>query len=67
MKATKSNFKKLMSKLDTNGIVELMRSTWNDSTGELFREVGFEVIEEREGEEASDLIYSELWHEAHAA
>lgn len=67
MKATKGNFEKLMKTLDTAQIVELLRSTWNDSTGQLFREVGLEIIEEREGEAECDRIYSELWHEAHAA
>lgn len=67
MKATRDNFKKLMNSLDVNGIKEALIKTWNDEVGGLFREVGFEVLDERLGEEESDRIYCELWNLAKAA
>lgn len=67
MKATKENFKKKMQKLSIDQIVDLIRSTWDDCTGELFREIGFEIIEERLSEEESDRIYSELWSSMNCA
>lgn len=67
MKATRDNFKKLMNSLDVNGIKEALIKTWNDEVGGLFREIGFEVLEERLGEEESDRIYCELWNLAEAA
>ena len=67
MKATKKSFEKKMNLLTTDEIIALIKTTWTDCTGELFREVGFYIIEEREGEEYSDRIYSEIWHEIHAA
>lgn len=65
MKATRKNFTAKMQTLTTDQIINLMRSTWKDETGILFREIGFEIIDEREGEEFSDRIYNELWHAAH--
>lgn len=67
MKATRENFKKKMNGLTIDQIKELMLTTWNDSIGGLFREVGFEIIDERVSEEESDRIYFELWHTANAA
>lgn len=66
MKATRTNFKKLMESLDIDQIKDLMLSTRNESTGSMFREIGFEIIEERAGEEESDRIYSDLWKLARA-
>lgn len=61
MKATKHSFKRKMEQLDVEQIVDLMRRTWNDATGPLFREIGFEIIDGRVSEEESDRIYSELY------
>lgn len=66
MKATRKNFEKKMRSLSTEQIVELLRSTWNEAVGELFREIGFEIIEEREGEDESDRVYNRLWQECRA-
>lgn len=60
-------FKSKMQQLATAEIVEAMRKTWDMPEGGIFREVGFEIIEERDGEEESDRIYSELWNERSAA
>lgn len=60
-------FKSKMEQLTTAEIVEAMRKTWNMPEGAIFLDAGFEIIEEREGEEESDRIYSELWNELHAA
>lgn len=54
-------FKKVMGTMDTEGIKEAMLRTWNSPEGEIFREIGFDIIEERLGEEASDRIYAELY------
>lgn len=67
MKATRENFKKKMSGLTIDQIKELMLTTWNDAIGGLFREVGFEIIDERVSEEESDRIYFELHSMAEAA
>lgn len=63
----RNQFKAKMESLTIDQIKEFILLTWNDATGGLFREIGFEVIEERLGEEEGDRIYSELWHTAHAA
>lgn len=57
----RDNFKKLMDSMDTNGIIDAMRQTWNKPEGEIFREIGFEIIDERVSEEESDRIYAELY------
>lgn len=67
MKATRANFKKKMDGLTIDQIKELILTTWNDSIGALFREVGFEIIDERVSEEESDRIYFELHSMAEAA
>lgn len=66
MKATRENFKKKMNGLTIDQIKELMLATWNENIGCFFREVGFEIIDERVSEEESDRIYDELWHMAKA-
>nr|DAU21053.1 MAG TPA: hypothetical protein [Caudoviricetes sp.] len=57
----RDNFKKIMNSMDTNGIIEAMRQTWDKPEGEIFREIGFEIIDERVSEEESDRIYAELY------
>lgn len=57
----RDNFKKLMDSMDTDGIIEAMRQTWDKPEGEIFREIGFEIIDERVSEEESDRIYAELY------
>lgn len=57
----RDNFKKIMDSMDTNGIIEAMRQTWDKPEGEIFREIGFEIIDERVSEEESDRIYAELY------
>ena len=61
MKATRKNFKAKMEKLSTDQIIELIKHTWDDEVGPMFREIGFEIIDERVTEEESDLIYSEMY------
>lgn len=57
----RDNFKKIMNSMDTKGIIEAMRQTWDKPEGEIFREIGFEIIDERVSEEESDRIYAELY------
>lgn len=58
-------FKKKMNTLSTDGIIEAMRIAWHKPEGVIFREVGFDIIEERLGEDASDEIYDKMWYEMH--
>lgn len=48
--------------LDNQTIIDAMAATWNCPEGEIFREVGFEILEQRNGEEYSDKVYAELWN-----
>lgn len=57
----RNQFKAKMEKLTTDEIKDFIVRTWNESVGGFFREIGLEVIEDREGEDASDKIYAELW------
>lgn len=59
------DFTAKMQKLSNSQIVELIDMTWNDSCGVLFREAGFDILEERLGEDESDRIYSEIWNRHH--
>lgn len=52
-----------MSKLDTQAIIDLMAKFWNKPEGGIFREAGFDIIEDRLGEEESDRIYNNLYDE----
>ena len=54
-------FKDTFSKLDTQTIINQIEETWNKPYGCVFREYGFEIIEERLGEEEADRIYNYLW------
>lgn len=53
-----------MSTLSTEVIIEAMVKTWNDPEGEIIREEGFAVIDERVSEEESDRIYAECYAKA---
>jgi len=57
-------FFETMNTLDTEGIKEAIIATWNRPEGEIFREVGFDILEERLGEEEADAIYSEIYNAA---
>lgn len=61
MKPTKQNFKRTMEQLNIKQIKSIIVKTWNEAAGELFREIGFEIIDERVGEEESDRIYEECY------
>lgn len=50
--------------MDNEGIKEAIVATWNMPEGEIFREVGFDILEERLGEEEADAIYSEIYNAA---
>ena len=67
MKATKKNFQKLMNSLDNEQIAALIEQTWNDATGAMFREIGFEILETRIGEDATDELYNSIWNTHNAA
>lgn len=56
-------FYEVMNGLTTSAIIEAMRKTWNQPEGEIFREYGFEIIEDREGEEYADSVYNKLYKE----
>lgn len=58
----KKTLKQRVAELTTAQIVELLRTTWDDPTGPMFREIGFDIIEDRHGEAEADRIYSDLWH-----
>lgn len=60
-------FYKTMNLLDNDGIKEALLATWNMPEGEIFREVGFDILEERLGEDEADAIYCELWNNTKAA
>lgn len=64
---TREKFEKKLNSLNNDQIIELIDTTWEDATGCFFREIGFDIIEERMGEEESDRIYDELWYKHHAA
>lgn len=51
-----------MNTMSTEGIKEAIVATWNRPEGEIFREVGFDILEERLGEEEADAIYSEIYN-----
>lgn len=53
-----------MNAMSTEGIKEAIVATWNRPEGEIFREVGFEILEERLGEEEADEVYMEIWNAA---
>ena len=63
MAATETAFRRLMETMDDEGIVEAMRRTWNEPEGAIFREFGFQVIEERHGAEWADDLYDNMWDE----
>lgn len=56
-----NKFKDTFSKLDTQTIINQIEETWNKPYGCVFREYGFEIIEERLGEEEADKVYNHLW------
>ena len=51
-----------VGELSTEQIAQLLDFTWDDAAGGYFREIGFDIIEDRHGEEFADRLYSELWH-----
>ena len=53
-----------MNTMSTEGIKEAIVATWNRPEGEIFREVGFDILEKRLGEEEADAIYSEIYNAA---
>ena len=57
----KEKFKSLMETMSTDEIIEPIRKTWKAAEGAIFREFGFDIIEEREGEDEADRIYAELF------
>lgn len=58
-------FYNTMNTLSTDGIVDAMVRTWDEPEGAIFREIGFEIIEARHGEEYADRVYNNLWDELH--
>lgn len=62
---TRDKFTKLMESMSTDGIKQAIRQTWNSPEGMIFREIGFEIMDERHGEEFSDAAYAELYAECH--
>lgn len=45
----KKRFYNTMNTMDTEAIKSAILQTWNRPEGEIFREVGFEILEERLG------------------
>lgn len=62
MAATMADFTAKMAKLSTAEIIDQIGKTWNSEFGGIFREAGFEILEDRLGEEESDRIYAEIWN-----
>lgn len=60
-KGSREWFEREINKLPNERIVELIERTWHEPTGELFREIGFDVLEDRVGSTDVDELYSELW------
>lgn len=60
----KKKFYNTMNTLATDAIKAAILKTWNMPEGEIFREVGFEILEERLGEEEADDVYLEIWNAA---
>lgn len=52
-----------MKALTTDQIIEAIKATWDMPEGGVIRDHGFDEIEDRLGEEESDRIYDELWHQ----
>lgn len=63
----RNKFEKKMNELTNDQVIDLIKSTWNEQCGVLFREIGFEILEQRNGEEYSDRVYAELFNEMQAA
>lgn len=61
----KKSFEEKMDTLSTEEIIDVLRMTWFEPEGGIFREVGFDILWDRLGEEASDEIYDKLWYEMH--
>lgn len=59
---TAQKFQAKMNKLSNEQLVSLIDMTWNEPTGMMFREYGFEILEERLGEDEADAIYSKLFN-----
>lgn len=57
-----TEFSNKVIKLDNQTIIDAIAATWNSPEGEIFREIGFEILEQRNGEEYSDKVYAELWN-----
>lgn len=58
----KTVFESKMRQLTDNEIIEMMDKTWDDPEGEIFREYGLDIIQERCGEDYSDSVYVILWN-----
>ena len=58
-----STLRNRMNGLDTDAIVEFIKMSWDMPEGVIIREIAFDVIEERHGEDESDRIYDMLWAE----
>ena len=63
---TTEKFRATLATLATSDIIDAIDRTWDAPEGAAFREWGFDIIEDRMGEDESDRIYSEMWHK-HAA
>ena len=63
---TTEKFRATLATLATSDIIDAIDRTWDATEGAAFRAWGFDIIEDRMGEDESDRIYSEMWHK-HAA
>lgn len=58
----KTEFQNKMKQLTEEEIIELIDKTWDKPEGEVVREFGLEIIEDRCGEDYSDSVYVILWN-----
>lgn len=59
---TAQKFQEKMNKLSNDQIISLINMTWNEPTGGMFREYGFDILTDRLGEDEADAIYANLWN-----
>ena len=61
MNTTPEKFRATLARLTTSEIIDMIARTWNTPEGHEFRAYGFDVIDERIGDELGNDLYDELW------
>lgn len=55
-----------MSQLTDKEIIDLLDEYWTKPEGAIFRDYGFDILEDRGGEDYSDSVYVILWNKHRA-